>query len=61
MTTNPSLLNPSYTDKSVLQKFLDLPQPNDRVLGKLISILIYKQKKYTIKAKNCFCMAFWMI
>ncbi len=33
MTTNPSLSNPSYTDKSVLRKYLDLPQPDDRVLG----------------------------
>jgi glutamine synthetase len=32
MTTNPQLLNPSFTDKSVLQKFLDLPQPDDKVL-----------------------------
>jgi glutamine synthetase len=31
MSTNP-LLNPSFTDKSVLQKFLDLPQPDGKVL-----------------------------
>jgi len=32
MTTNPMLLNPSGTDKAVLKKFLDLPQPDDKVL-----------------------------
>lgn len=32
MTTNPTLLNPSATNKAVLQRFLDLPQPDNKVL-----------------------------
>lgn len=32
MSSNPQLSNPTYTDKSVLQKFLNLPQPADKVL-----------------------------
>jgi glutamine synthetase len=32
MTTNPTLLNPSATDKTVLNRFLSLPQPDDKVL-----------------------------
>jgi len=30
--SNPALSNPSATDKEVLRKYLDLPQPDDRVL-----------------------------
>ena len=30
--SNPQLANSTYTDKSVLQKYLDLPQPDDKVL-----------------------------
>ena len=32
MTTNPILLNPSAMDKTVLQRFLELPQPDNKVL-----------------------------
>lgn len=32
MSQNPILSNPSATDKSVLQKYLSLPQPDDKVL-----------------------------
>ena len=32
MSSNPMLANPSATDKSVLQKYLDLPQPDNKVL-----------------------------
>lgn len=33
MTSNPTLHNPSATNKAVLQRFLDLPQPDDKVLA----------------------------
>jgi glutamine synthetase len=32
MSTNPMLSNPSATDKSILQKYLNLPQPDDKIL-----------------------------
>ena len=38
MTTNPMLANPSATDKQILQKYLDLPQPDDRCLATYIWI-----------------------
>jgi glutamine synthetase len=30
--SNPALSNPSATDKEVLRKYLELPQPDDKVL-----------------------------
>ncbi|RNA40470.1 glutamine synthetase-like [Brachionus plicatilis] len=36
--SNPMLSNPSATDKNVLKKYLDLPQPNDKVLATYIWI-----------------------
>jgi len=38
MSSNPNLANPSATDKSVLKKFLSLPQPSDKVLATYIWI-----------------------
>ena len=32
MSTNPMLANPSATEKAILQKFLSLPQPDNKVL-----------------------------
>merc|ERR1719205_353190 len=33
MTSNPTLHNPSGTDKSVLRKFLALPQPDGKTMA----------------------------
>ena len=38
MTTNPMNLNPSATEKAVLKKFLDLPQPDNKVLATYVWI-----------------------
>ncbi len=38
MTTNPTLVNPSGTDKNVLQRFLNLEQPKDSILATYIWI-----------------------
>ena len=38
MTTNPMLANPSATDKQVLKKYLDLPQPDGKTLATYIWI-----------------------
>ena len=38
MTTNPVLQNPSGTDKQILMKYLDLPQPDDKILATYIWI-----------------------
>lgn len=38
MTTNPMLGNPTATDKQVLRKFLDLEQPEDKILATYIWI-----------------------
>ena len=36
--SNPMLHNPSATDKQVLKRYLDLPQPNDKSLATYIWI-----------------------
>ena len=36
--SNPSLHNPSGTDKQVLKRYLDLPQPEDKVLATYVWI-----------------------
>lgn len=38
MTSNPMLSNPSATDKQVLRKYLDLPQPDDKILASYVWI-----------------------
>ena len=38
MASNPMRSNPSATDKSVLKKYLDLPQPDDKVLATYVWI-----------------------
>jgi glutamine synthetase len=36
--SNPSLHNPTATDKQVLQRYLNIPQPDDKVLATYIWI-----------------------
>lgn len=38
MTTNPLLSNPTATDKQVLRKFLELEQPEDKILATYVWI-----------------------
>lgn len=38
MSANPMLNNPSATDKQVLRKYLDLPQPDDKILATYVWI-----------------------
>lgn len=38
MTTNPMLANPSATDKQVLRKYLELPQPDSKILATYVWI-----------------------
>ena len=36
--SNPTLHNPSGTDKQILKRYLDLPQPSDKILATYIWI-----------------------
>ena len=45
--SNPTLNNPSATDKQILKRYLDIPQPDDKVLATYVKFQILK--KFSLK------------